>query len=166
MLDVQRIAHHEAGHAVIGRALHLHCGGVSIAPDTYPGAADVGADWDGTGRRRTGRRMAFREDSMPLTQSARSLDHARIIALMAGKEAADLCCGPREGGNYGDELVIDSVARDCGEEDRLPRLRVATRALCIRHRGRIERVASALLERHTLSAEEIGAMCGRSSAPP
>lgn len=158
---------HEAGHAVVGRVLGLGCGRVTIVPDaTGVGCATIKSPlaildlWDARGRcRYNGRDL-------------RSVYRAYIMSLMAGREAAELCCGP--GGSFvgdGDDIrQIETLIRRTYDRDRviwlsppvadfrLDRLRRAARALSIRHRDKIERVARALIERRTLSPEAIERM--------
>jgi hypothetical protein len=95
---------------------------------------------------------------------------------MAGREAAELCCGD-VGGEYvgdGDDIrQIETLIRDYDidlfhlgierpDEDlnRLDRLRKATRHLCTRHRDKIERVAGALLQDGKLSRATIDKLAG------
>jgi ATP-dependent Zn protease len=159
-------AYHEAGHAVIGRVLGLECGSVTIVPDdvgmgcttTKSPLAALDA-WEARGRSR------FNGHDL------RSVYRAYVMELMAGREAAELCCGP--GGSFtGDQddiRQIETLINLTYDLDReswpspspqvgdfnLERLRKATRSLCIRHREKIERVAQALLKRKTLSPKAI-----------
>jgi ATP-dependent Zn protease len=157
-------AYHEAGHAVIGRVLGLVCGSVTIVPDAVGfGCATTKSPlatldvWDARGR--------CRLNGRDLT----SVYRAYIMELMAGREAAELCCGP--GGDFigdgNDIQQIDTLIHLTYDLDlerwpslpvgdfNLDRLRKATRGLCIRHREKIERVARALLKHCTLSPEAI-----------
>jgi len=159
-------ANHEAGHAVIGHMLGLACGSVTIVPDgggvgctTAKSPLATLDAWDARGRcRYNGRDL-------------RSVYRAYIMQLMAGREAADLICGP--GGSFtGDQddiRQIETLIHVTYDLDReswpspspqggdfnLERLRKATRSLCIRHREKIERVAQALLKHKTLSPKAI-----------
>jgi ATP-dependent Zn protease len=162
-------AYHEAGHAVIGHVLGLGCGSVTIVPDavgegcttTKSPLATLDA-WDARGRcRYNGRDL-------------KSVYRAYIMGVMAGREAAELCCGP--GGDFigdGDDIQqIETLIHRTYDLDReswpspsprvgdfnLDRLRRAARHLCIRHREKIERVAQALVKRGTLSPEVIDAL--------
>jgi hypothetical protein len=162
-------AHHEAGHAVIGRVLGLSCGSVTIVPDAVGFGCTTTKSplmtldaWDDRGRSRFNGR------------DVRSVYRAYIMELMAGREAAELYCGP--GGDFigdGDDIrQIENLTRhtydlDCSyfnlpgnpsADFDLNRLRKATRGLCSRHREKIERVATALLEKRTLTAEELDAL--------
>ena len=164
-------AYHEAGHAVIDCVLGLVSGSVTVLPDAVGlGCATIKSplatldEWDARGRSR------FNGHDL------RSVYRAYIMALMAGREAAELCCGP--GGDFvgdGDDIrqiehlihrTYDLDLAYFGLPDRhstsgdfnLDRLRSATRGLCIRHREKIERVARALLRHGTLSSETIGTL--------
>jgi hypothetical protein len=96
-------AYHEAGHAVIGRVLGLVCGSVTIVPDAVGfGCATTKSPqatldvWDARGR--------CRLNGRDLT----SVYRAYIMELMAGREAAELCCGP--GGDFiGDGNDIQQI---------------------------------------------------------
>lgn len=161
-------AYHEAGHAVIGRVLGLVCGSVTIVPD----AGGVGRtttksplatleEWDARGRSRP--------------NDLRSIYRAYIVELMAGREAAEFYCGPGDSfvGDGDDIRQIKNLIhttydldlsyfglppRNLDSDFDLNRLRKAARGLCIRHREKIERVATILLERLTLTADETDAI--------
>jgi ATP-dependent Zn protease len=157
-------AFHEAGHAVIGRVLGLVCGAATIVPDargvgcatTKSPLATLDA-WDARGRCRYN------------GHDLKSVYRAYIMELMAGREAAELCCGP--GGDFigdgGDIRQIETLIHRTYDLDReswpsppvgdfdLDRLRKATRGLCIRHREKVERVAQVLIKHRTLSPEAI-----------
>jgi ATP-dependent Zn protease len=161
-------AYHEAGHVAIAHVLGIEYGSVTIIPDavgmgcTTIRSPRVTLDaWDARGRSRSNGR------------DLRSIYRACIMEAMAGREAAELCCGP--GDNFvgdGDDIrQIESLIRDydldlsyfglpCGDGglDRLDRMRRATRHLVARHREKIERVAQALLKRKTLSANQVRAV--------
>ena len=163
-------AHHEAGHAVIGRVLGLVCGSVTIVPDavgfgcvTSKSPLATLDEWDARGRSR------FNGGDL------RSVYRAYIMELMVGREAAELCCGP--GGDFigdGDDIrQIETLihhtydldlsyfglpGRNSNGDFNLNRLRKATRGLCIRHREKIERVARELLKCDTLSPGAIDAL--------
>jgi ATP-dependent Zn protease len=156
-------AYHEAGHAVIGRVLGLLCGPATIVPDAGGfGCATIKSPlatldaWDARGRCRCNGR--------DLT----SVYRAYIMALMAGREAAELCFGP--GGDFiGDSDDIQQIETlihryNLDREDwpsprvgdfNFDRLRKATHGLCIRHREKIELVTQALIKCRTLSPEAI-----------
>jgi hypothetical protein len=82
---------------------------------------------------------------------------ARIMTTLAGMEAEEACCGERLGVAEQDRRDALFMADDCGDIERLERLRRATRRLVIRHRDKIERVARALLRRKTLQPREVDA---------
>jgi hypothetical protein len=158
---------HEAGHAVISEVFGIVYRSVTIIPDGVGmGCATTRSPrvtldaWGARGRSRF------------IGHDLRSIYRAYIMEAMAGREAAELCCGP--GGNFvgdwGDVQNIESLIRDYdldlsyfnlprgdGDLDRLDRMRAATRHLVARHRDKIERVAQALLKRKTLSANQVRA---------
>jgi ATP-dependent Zn protease len=163
---------HEAGHAVIGRVLGVLCGPATVVPDAVGvGCTTVKSplatldEWDARGRSR-----------LNGSRDLRSIYRAYIMELMAGREAAELCCGSGASfvGDSDDIQQIDNLIhgeypRDLsyfglspcnlsGDFNRLDRLRKATRGLCIRHREKIERVAQALIKHRTLSPEAIEAL--------
>jgi ATP-dependent Zn protease len=82
--ELRHTAHHEAGHAVVGRVLGLTCGGVTIVPNYDEMTAGVSvtqvetsiSDWEARGR--------WRFESMY---------RASIFILMAGREAEIVCLG-------------------------------------------------------------------------
>ena len=155
---------HEAGHAVIARVLTLACGGATVVPDYDAGEAGYSitadpwacvSEWEKRGKVRDNFDAVF---------------HARIIAFMAGAEAEQVLLGATQGGDGDDRDQIELMAVELmavqlgdGSWSRIePRLRAMTRMLVRRHRARIERVAAALLERKTLSREELDRLVGRS----
>jgi hypothetical protein len=88
-------AYHEAGHAVI-RVLGLTCGSATVeADDDSAGSSHSSversiADWDARGRARW-----------------TSMFRARIMMLMAGREAEIVCLGRCNGGDGDDLREID-----------------------------------------------------------
>jgi hypothetical protein len=160
-------AHHEAGHAVIGHVLGLVCGSVAVVPDAVGfGCATIKNPlatldaWEVRGRCRY------------KCRDLRSVYRACIMALMAGREAAELCCGP-DGDFVGDgydnqqietlihltyDLDLQIWPSPRVSDFNLDRLRRAARHLCIRHREKIERVAQALVKRGTLSPEVVDSL--------
>jgi hypothetical protein len=159
----ERVAYHEAGHAVIGRVLGLVCGAATIVPDysdMSAGKATVHKNygvtidaWDSPGHSRS-----HRENRIE------SACRAGILMSMAGKEAAVLCCGPGFDGDEDDQIEMAALAYETGDFDRpgrADRLRAAARHLCIRHREKIGRVALALIEHSTLSPDAIDDLMGR-----
>jgi ATP-dependent Zn protease len=159
--DPHHTATHEAGHAVIARVLTLACGGATIVPnydDSSAGHSITADQW--TCLNEWQKRGKVRD-------SPDAVWHARIIAFMAGAEAEQVLLGATQGGDGDDrdqiELMAEELDSDPDEWVRLEaRLRAMTRTLVRRHRALIERVASALLERKTLSREELDGLIGRS----
>ncbi len=149
---------HEAGHAVIARVLTLDCSSATIEQDHDSAGHAITSDpyaclheWEVRGKVR-----------MP-----NAVFHARIIAYMAGAEAEIALLGRCRGGDGEDRYQIALMAEqlDIPDEhwDRVePRLRAMTRMLARRHRALIERVAAALIDRETLSREELDELVGRS----
>jgi len=148
-------AYHEAGHAVIGRILTLTCGSATIVANEEDGEAGHGIIAD----------PYVTDDAWQRRGKYRQFDSVligRILTYMAGAEAAEFM-GHSQGGDGDDRRQIahamDNLSRSMSHErwDRFERrMRAMTRTLVRRHRERIERVAQALLDRHTLSSEEIG----------
>lgn len=50
VVDLHRTAIHEAGHAVIGRAMTMACGGATIVADDESAGHSVTASWPSTTR--------------------------------------------------------------------------------------------------------------------
>jgi ATP-dependent Zn protease len=156
-------AYHEAGHAVVGRALTLVCGEATIKRDYKSRTAGVSIcadpyaclyEWERRGKAR---------------YSQNAVWIARTIAFMAGAEAqVELLGTPRSRiGDVDDRyqivLMLEEIAP--ANWDRYEaRVRAMTRMLVRRHKARIERVAKALLAKTTLSAEEFHKLVGRSVA--
>jgi hypothetical protein len=154
--DLQHVAIHEAGHAVIARALMLSCGPVSIEADWSDMSAGFAIiddpqliieQWERVGK--------FRD--------LRSVSIGRIIAMMAGAEAEIEILGLCEGGDGEDRrqirFMLDDITPDQAPFDRVERrLRSWTRVLIQKHRRAIERVAALLLERKSLRAEDVDEM--------
>jgi ATP-dependent Zn protease len=147
------VAYHEAGHAVIGRVLGLSGEGATIVPNSYErtlGVARVSASgaiekWEKRGK--------FR--------SLDSVYVADVMTKMAGAETEAVLLGRVAVGDSDDRLQIGMIMEEMrvpadGDWDRYEaRLRSMTRCLVRRHGARIERVAKALLAKHTLSAAQI-----------
>jgi hypothetical protein len=162
--DPRVTAHHEAGHAVIGRVLTLKCGRVTIRPNYreleagFAITADPYAciyEWERRGKAR---------------ESGNAVWIGRAITFMAGAEAAAEFFGARANDYCGDEddrhqvaLMLDEVMPAPANWDKYEaRLRQMTRMLVRRHRARIERVAEALLTKRSLSAKALDKLTGRS----
>jgi len=153
-------AYHEAGHAVIGRVLTLHCGGATIKPDYEEGVAGHAIthepsaclyEWEKRGHVRDSKDAVY---------------HARIMTFMAGAEAERELLGSQAIADGDDreqiELMAEELDHDTNWAKLEPRLRAMTRRLVRRHRALIERVAKALLAETTLSAEALDKLVGRS----
>lgn len=147
------VAVHEAGHAVIGRALSMVCGGATIAVDKASAGHSVTAEphviivqWE--------LREKFRDEA--------SAFRGRMMTFMAGAEAEREILGKCTGGDGDDcyqvALMASEIVREERREALEARLRRMTRQLVRRHRARIERVAAVLMERETLSGKEIDAL--------
>jgi hypothetical protein len=153
-------AYHEAGHAVIGRVLTLHCGHATIKPNYEQ--AEAGHvithapysclyEWEKRGKVRDSQDVVL---------------HARIMTYMAGAEAEKILLGSSGVGDTDDReqiaLMAEELHRDTNWEKLEPRLRIMTRMLVRRHRVRIERVAKTLLTKTTLSEKALDKLVGRS----
>lgn len=150
-------AFHEAGHAVIGRVLNICCT-ASIGDRDSVGDAMIDVpsvilqEWEYQGR--------FRELS--------AVFHASIITLMAGEESAGMFT-ERRAGDHGDQAKIALMLAEVASKDQAERvearLRFWTRTLCRRHAERIKLVAGALLQKGSLTDEEICALTGVGKRP-
>jgi hypothetical protein len=133
-------AFHEAGHIVIGHVLGLTIRSATVVPDAGGyGCVSIKSplatldEWDDRGRWHN------------KGHDVRSVYRAHIMETMAGREAAELCCGP--GGDFigdgNDIWQIENLIRltynlDCSHQYGIPdnpnsdfnldRLRRATRA--------------------------------------
>jgi hypothetical protein len=169
--SLRNTAIHEAGHAVVGRALDLVCGGATIVPDYEAGAAGHAvieapltclSAWDDEQWTKS-----LRGEASPNRNEAVAY-RASAIARMAGAEAELECIGSGGLGDSDDRYWID-----CALEYLVPidsndpkaawqhyerRLRVRARGLVRRHKVKIERVAQELLERKSLTGDEIDAL--------
>jgi hypothetical protein len=156
--QLHQTAIHEAGHAVVGRVLGLTCAEATIVADWNAMTAGYSktfversiADWEARGR--------WRPESML---------RARIMMLMAGREAEIVLLGRHSVGDSDDRREIDLTLENSSfgyvyTGDRpdhwLKRLRTRTRHLVRRHRNAIERVSVALLEHQELRPEVIDAL--------
>ncbi|TNC16422.1 hypothetical protein FF100_04030 [Methylobacterium terricola] len=152
MSELHRTAIHEAGHGVIGRAVTMACGGATIVADDESAGYSITADpyavlaaWE------------TREKWRPPS----SVWVGRILAYMAGAEAEEVILGDCQGGDGDDRRWITGMLYEIAPEDeheaRETRLRRAARQLVRRHRSDIEAIARMLMERGTLTGEEIDA---------
>jgi ATP-dependent Zn protease len=158
--DPRHTAIHEAGHAVIARVLTLVCGDATIVPDYDDGSAGCSITED------PWRCSSEWEKRGKVRDNPDAVWHARIIAFMAGAEAEAGLLGSVQGGDGDDRYQIELMAEElvnCRNWKKFEtRLRAITRMLVHRHRVLIERVEVALLERKTLSREELDDLVGRS----
>ena len=154
MNDRRHTAFHEAGHAVIGRAMAQLCDGVTIEPDEEAGEAGFAicfdhwmtmSVWDQLGR--------WRDRS--------SIVLGRIITYMAGRAAEEELLGYCEGGDGDDQFQIEMMLETIGRDDDpgfRARLVAMTRMLVRRHTRTIEAVAAALLDRGKLDRSAIASL--------
>ena len=154
---IRRTAIHEAGHAVIGRALGLPCRHATIEPDYDEGSAGHGIIHSPDEIQRLWWKF---EDVAHRTEAAAF--RARILAYMAGCEAEKVCLGRRGrvGGDADDrrqiDLMFDILLPRHADTMRIAqRMRATTRHLVRRHRTTIERVAALLLRQRRLTAAQI-----------
>lgn len=164
-MDHQRrsTAVHEAGHAVIARALGIGCGEVTIIAEEghslgHSDILDPRFDW--------------RRGDGPKGAAATKF----VIALYAGAEAEQLICNSQYIGDSVDKeratacLAWAGVVRGAVfvGDDRFDRyeakLRIKSASLVAKHRNDIECLAAALLEREKLSGQEVDALLAASPA--
>jgi hypothetical protein len=164
--DLLHTAIHEAGHAVIGRVLGMICGRATIVPDEAEGEAGhaitgtpylVQAAWEK-------QYFAQLERGLPPPKyrDVGPIFHGQIITCMAGAEAENALLGRCNLGDAGDRYEIEKLADTrwafaSGEEwaRAEPRMRRQARRLVRKHRDKIERVAKALLQRKSLTPDEV-----------
>ena len=163
--EAEVTAYHEAGHAVVARALGLSCGGATIEV-RHPrggGRADI---HDTEKCLRAWKRLGR-------VRKLSTAIHAQMMATMAGAEAEAELLGVKQLGTSGNDLWeprhdfldlagIFLLAEELFGDDwddafnKLePRLRCITRTLVRRHSNKIERVAEALLAKRTLTGKKI-----------
>ena len=157
MNHVRHTAIHEAGHAVIGRVLGFPCGGATIVPDAEKGTA-------GSAHVNTGHAAWDRWMDLGKARSEFVLFRAGIIVLLAGEEAEKQILGNNSDGYEGDyehalhlSMEMSDVSLD-PEQRVFRRLQRQTARLVRKHRVKIERAGDALLDKHTLSSDEINAL--------
>ncbi|MCA0417353.1 MAG: hypothetical protein LCH80_01290 [Proteobacteria bacterium] len=150
-----RTAVHEAGHAIIGRAAGLGCGGAGIIADgTRVGFAEIDKPWFGW-RRGDGSRAALIE--------------AYVVAVLAGAEAERYALGAADGGDWSDqdsvhEAITHLRIRGCafvGDEiwcARTALLRRRSERLVARHWPTITYTALAMVEHRTLDRHQLDAL--------
>lgn len=164
--DPWHVAVHEAGHAVIGRVLGMICGYATIIPNEAEGeaghtiTADPNAIW-------------YQYEKQYFDQLKRGLQppkyrdfgpimRGRMLTYMAGAEAEHVLLGGSAVGDDSDRYQIALMAEnryafssDEEAERYEPRMRRQARRLVRKHRDKIERVATVLLQRQTLAEDEI-----------
>jgi ATP-dependent Zn protease len=151
---------HESGHAVIGRVLRLPCGMATVV---------LNEDEQITGVSITHDQWAIAEHWEEIGIFHRKMNtvwRARMMTFMAGAEAEKVligsCCGGDGDDQYQVALMAEEWVRDAEDWERWhERLRRQTARLVRWHREAIERVAKALIERHTLMPHEIDALTYR-----
>lgn len=146
---------HEAGHAVIGRALSVPCGQASVIADNDSTGHSLQADpWA----------VLYRWELMGRERPFRSALCARALILMAGAEAEIAILGECRGGDGDDRVeaarAIAEADESIGEQHTEARLRRFARQLVTRHRPTIEAVAAKLAEVGSMSKEALDAVCG------
>jgi ATP-dependent Zn protease len=155
----KNIAIHEAGHAVVGRALGLRGGTATLVPNEASSerghATTFAADHPGE---------TIELDGSPFARPAWLSFRARILTLMAGAEAERELLGLTDIEDADDRLEIARLAAapesgllECFVEYE-PRMRMQTRRIVRRYKSVIEDVATALLDQMTLSSEDIDAL--------
>lgn len=159
--QLKATAYHEAGHAVIGRVLTLHCGRATIRPNYMLAEAGHAITHDDYATLSEWEKRGHVRDSQD------AVWHARIITYMAGAETEMILLGSHSVGDSDDRYQIELMAesnlhRDTDWSKLEPRLRKLTRMLVRRHRARIERVARTLLAKTTVSARTLDKIVGRS----
>jgi ATP-dependent Zn protease len=132
-------AHHEAGHAVIGRILTLACGPATIEPNyedatwgvsRCPGPSACVYEWEKRGK----------------VRSENAVWIARMICLMAGAEAeaeffGKAMVGGDDDDRYQIQQMLDEVPHLLGSSEKCEaRLRRMTRMLIRRHKSSIRRL--------------------------
>ena len=144
-------AYHEAGHAVIGRALGLVCGHVTIVQD---------GDSSGHALIDDPYAIQYQWECRGKFRDLGSVFRGRIIALQAGAEA-EREFGFTPKGDFHDKaeiarmLDVRWLPEPDGTDRYEARLRSRARGLVRRHKAKIERVALALLKQGTLSPDEV-----------
>jgi|ERR1700687_716322 len=144
----RRAAIHEAAHAVCGRILGFACGGAAITND---GTGSATVDGVLTGHQDLIRRGAH--------QDFRSSVLDKLMVCLAGPEAERVKFGDADA--RGDMRQIKRLQSRYSISDAdVERLRPQVHALLLRHWDKVEVVATALLERGTLSGEAIAGLTG------
>lgn len=147
----RRTAIHEAGHAVIGRALGIPCGAASIVADEDSVGHSICPDpWEILAVWQNDQEKRYREYPHVL--------HARIITFMAGAAAEIEFFGKCPGADGDDQhqvaLMLELFPEADWDKLRV-RLRRFTAQLVRRHRAMIDDVAKRLAETGCLSADQM-----------
>jgi hypothetical protein len=169
-----RLAHHEAGHAVVGLALRLPVAFVTIDDKrgsghvSYPPShAGVGKVWARGAYWKKPIADLSKVDAFGNPAAKREVDwHADIVMCLAGgmAEAEHLKNGETWRGRIssGDRSCIRYARRQLGEEARAEEEYAAECAALVRkHWTKIEAVAQKLLKEKTLSGDNVYRVCER-----
>jgi hypothetical protein len=145
--DTRRIAIHEAAHAVIGRVLGESIGGATIVPGL--GDESDGRVWG-----------AFPVRESPVD---------RVTGYLAGTEAERLLCDGAHWLFSGDdeakaELEAKAFCRSNDTRDFISCCRSRARALIDCYRSAVLAVAECLVEKGTISGQEIDVIAARALA--
>jgi ATP-dependent Zn protease len=163
MSDRRSIAIHEAGHAVVGRAMAQACGGLTVEQDRVEQTEGFSVTHDHYTAMQRWEDAGIGRGEDP----ERSALIGRIITYMAGRHAEEVILGHCEGGDGDDQQQAGEMIYAIGwparpdEDDDTARDRFAerlgsfSRAAVIRHRIAIERLARMLLARGTLTETEV-----------
>jgi hypothetical protein len=142
---------HEAGHAVIGRSLGIHCGGASIRPTKVElGHAAIGDPLDGWHRGDGPRRELAEEVVISLYAGAEA--ERVLLRSQLCSDADDVALARPFLANYLGAARDTSHANGAAAEEKLRR---RARELISGHRDEILRVADALLAHESLSGKDI-----------
>ena len=102
--QLKQTAYHEAGHAVVGRVLTLHCGGATIRPNYAELVAGHTITHDPHACLYEWEKRGHVRDSQD------SVHHARIMTYMAGAEAEMILLGSGGVGDSDDRYQITLMA--------------------------------------------------------
>jgi len=163
MNQIIRTACHEAGHAVVAQMLGYEPRYVTIVANRdssshtkFPDPYEVQPTMEKRGKYRD---MAV-------------IVRARIMAMMAGREAEDFCLGPLPPDAYGDgddrywiNLMLKDLYKPPVAFVHEVRLRRMASWLVRRHVAAIVRVAEALIVERTLRKRKLRALCGDPPRP-
>ena len=176
----RRIAIHEAGHVVAGRALGQLVGGVTIEPGPGYSGATWGPDSDPS-------RFCSSEEIIETCVTLATLmpafgeprddlavdlihTHARVVELLAGTEAerqlftdAPPLEAPHDVAEAGAHAALICCSHVAGRAF-LAYAKIEASELIRLHRHRVQAVADALVERRTLDGAEIDAVIADASA--